>query len=141
MSNSNRICRGLVLLPLIIILFSCSKEEEEVKLVEYTTPSFDNGHLKIKLLTDPGYVDSIKYSNITKGVTSTINKSGFAYDQLNNLSILSLPILSGNSNDQVECCVYLNSSVNIGIVFENIHIDSIDIVFTGSNVYCNTGTY
>lgn len=141
MSNSNKLNRFLIILPLIIIFFSCSKEEEEIKRVDYTAASFDSGRLKIKLLADPVYVDSIKYSNITKGVTSTINKSGLAYDQPNNISMMSLPLLSGNTNDQVQCCVYLNASVNIGIVFEDLHMDSINTVFAGTNIYCNSGTY
>ncbi len=137
---SNKLPQSLFLLLLIVFSFSCSKEDEEVGRPDYTTTTFDNGHLKIKLLADPANVDSVIYTNTTKGVINTVTSS-FAFDQPNNLSVLSEPLVNGNTGDQVSCRVYLNSAVDIGVIFEDIHLDSINTVFTSASTYYIQGTY
>ncbi len=123
------------------VLFSCSKDEEEVVAAEFSSASFDIGHLTVKMIGIPAVVDSIEYTNLTKGITNTVDHSGFIYDQPNNMSVLSVALASGNLNDQVQCCVYLNSSISIGVAFKNITSDSITTTFTSSSIYCQGGNY
>lgn len=129
---------------LIFSLFfiACSKEDEkEVTPYPYTPPSYDVGYLMVKITNNPSIVDSIKYTNLTKGTTNHIEKSELTYYSSNNYSVLSKAIANGNTNDQVSCCVYLNQATNIGIEFEYMSIDSINTTFTNSSIYCLPGTY
>jgi hypothetical protein len=125
---------------LTVVFLSCKKEEKAVPLTPRIVTNFDAGHIKIRISGTSGAVDSIKYFNFTKGVTSTFAVSGFQYDLPNNRSVLYLPQLSGNTNDQLQCCVYLNLPTAVGISFEDIHVDSIPT--TVSNVWiCEDGNY
>lgn len=127
---------------LTIFFIACSKEDEkEVTPYPYTSPSYDIGHLMVKITNDNSIVDSVKYTNLVKGVTNTIDKSKMVYYPSNNYSVLSVPMASGNTGDQVRCCVYLNQSTNIGMEFKFRSADSIATIFTNSNVYCISGTY
>lgn len=137
-----KIQKIIFVLPICcFILFSCSKEEDEVKLSEHTSYKLDTGHLSIVFSGSPAIVDSVVYFNQTKLTASNIPVTNFFYDQPNNRTFLSLPIANGNINDQVRCCVALNSSTNIGIVFTSMHTDSIPTAITGSSNFCQSGIY
>jgi|GEM_PF-3166194 len=130
------------ILLLVVFIVGCSKEDKkEVTPYPYTPPSYDVGYLMVKITNDPSIVDSIKYTNITKGTSNRIEKSELTYYSSNNYSVLSKAIANGNANDQVSCCVYLNQATNIGIEFEYMSIDSINTTFTNSSIYCLSGTY
>ena len=132
----------IVVLLLAVLFGSCSKEDErEVTPYPYTSPSYDVGHLMVKITNVPSIVDSINYTNLTKGVTNSIDKSKMAYYQNNNYSVLSVPMANGNSGDQVSCCIYLTQATSVGMEFIFRSADSIATTFTNSNVYCVSGTY
>ena len=67
----------LIIFSLVVVLFSCTKEEEPIKLAEVDVQEFDSGYLIIKLETDPVYLDSIHYTNQTKGTSFKIEKTEF----------------------------------------------------------------
>jgi hypothetical protein len=133
--------RLVLLFAVVFTTLSCSKEEEPVPLKEFDSPSYDVGHLMIKLDGQPSIVDSIKYTNLTSGVVSPIDVSRLNYYQTSNMSLLSMALANGNSGNQVRCCVYLNTATNIGIVYEFMSSDSIPQVFTNNSVFCLNGTY
>lgn len=125
-----------------LIFVACSKEDKpEPKVYDYDPPSYDQGHLMVKVTNIPGIVDSIIYTNITKGVTNTIDKGGLVYYQNNNYSILSVALANGNVNDQLQCCVYINQATNVGVEFYFRSADSVQTTYTNSNVYCEAGNY
>jgi hypothetical protein len=126
-------------LLLIVVLGACKKEEKEVPLATFTTPHYDVGYLTVKIVGQPSVVTAIEYTNITRGVTSNINYDGFYYDQPSNTSVLSIALANGNVNDQVQCCVYLNGSTSIGIMFVNSQPTTLG--FTSSPYFCENGTY
>lgn len=126
----------------VLILFACSKEDNpEPKTYDYDPPSYDQGHLMVKVTNIPAIVDSIIYTNITKGVTNKIDKSGLVYYQNNNYSVLSLPMANGNTNDQLQCCVYINQATGVGVEYYFRSADSIQTTFINSNVHCIAGNY
>jgi len=126
---------------LAILFIACSKEDEEITPYPYTPPNYDVGHLMVKITNNPGVVDSIEYTNLTKGFTSLIEKSELTYYQSNNYSALSQALANGSAGDQVRCCVYLNQATNIGVEFEFMSLDSISTTSTSSNIYCVSGSY
>lgn len=133
--------KTLIILPFCcLMLVSCSKEEEEVPLVDNNAPSYDVGYLTIKFTGLPFKADSVVYINTTKSVSNTVNTT-FGYDQVNDISFLSIPLANGHKNDQLQCCVSLNDTTNIGIAFTNVPLDSITTVFTSSSNFCQSGTY
>lgn len=126
----------------IAIGFSaCSKEEEEVTPTAYTSPTFDIGYLKVVVDGQPEVIDSIRYTNSTKGVSNLMSTSQIVYYQFNNTSVYSKAMATGHAGDAVQACVYLSTGTNIGIAFENIPSDSIPTVFVNSNVHCGAGNY
>ncbi|MDF1673802.1 MAG: hypothetical protein P1U41_09860 [Vicingaceae bacterium] len=131
----------LILVFSTLVFVACSKEEKKVTPYPYTSPSYDIGHLMVKITNDNSIVDSVKYTNLAKGVTNTIDKSKMVYYPSNNYSVLSVAMASGNVGDQVRCCVYLNQSTNVGIEYKFRSADSIATSFTSSSVYCISGTY
>lgn len=131
----------LVIIFLTLVFVSCSKDEKEVTPYPYTSPSYDIGHLMVKITNDNSIVDSVKYTNLAKGVTNTIDKSKMTYYPSNNYSVLSVPMANGNVGDQVRCCIYLTQATNVGMEFEFRSADSIATTFTNSSVYCISGTY
>jgi len=139
--NKNANFALMLMVLFSLSLGSCSKKEEPIPVYEYTAPNYDVGHLSVKIIGNPGIVTNIEYKNLTKASTTNIDVGGFSYNQITNTSILSIPLASGNVNDQVQCCVSLSSAVNIGIEFINIPVDSITTIFTSSNIHCQAGNF
>jgi len=132
----------VIILPLVIAMFSCSKEEGEIIPAENQVKSenFDAGHLLIILADAPGVVDSIIYKNQTKGFSHEINQAGLGYLADSNISILSKPFLTGNTGDQIECCVYLNTPSEIGIAFDTT-FSTLQTPMIPAGKFCETGAY
>lgn len=132
----------LVAFTIMTLIISCSKEDKiEPKAYDYQPRDYDQGHLMVKVTNIPSVVDSIIYTNITKGVVNRIDKSGLAYYQNNNYSVLSIPMASGKTNDQLQCCVYINQVTNVGVEFYFRSADSVQTTFVNSNVHCVAGNY
>lgn len=133
---------GLIALSLIVTIASCSKEEDEIPLASpgVSAANFDSGHLLIMLVGSAGVVDSIIYTNETKGFSNSINVAGLGYTVGNNQSILSKPLYDGNKNDQIKCCVYLNTASEIGIAFDTT-FSTLQTPMIPAGVICETGSY
>tara|TARA_B100000809_G_scaffold196653_1_gene196166 strand:- start:8539 stop:8991 length:453 start_codon:yes stop_codon:yes gene_type:complete len=141
----------LIAFSLIVVLFSCTKEEEPIKLAEVNVQEFDSGYLIIKLDTDPVYLDSIYYTNNTQGTSFKIEKTEFSGYNSNSNPITSVfkPLINGNDSDIVQCCFYVNSPMSVGVSFEDLsltldsnYLEAIDSLYTGGNpVFCITGKY
>ncbi len=140
----------LIIIPfLCLILLSCSKEEKEVVAIEPDVPSFDQGHIIIKMNevtfgVDPAtLVTDIELTNFTKGTVHSINPALFTYIQASGFSSLTTTFANGNINDQMQCCVNLSAAVNvsIGMRFENLPADSVQLQAISSNSYCGSGNY
>lgn len=137
----NSLYKYLIILPLIISVVSCSKEEDEVPLANpgVTADDFDNGYLGIRLLGSAGLVDSIRYTNLTKGVSISPNASEIAFVQGSNYGLLAKPLRNGNTGDQIRCCVYLNTATDIVITY--VDDPTIPFVSAPAGKYCIDGTY
>lgn len=141
----------LIAFSFVLVLFSCTKEEEPIKLAEVDVQEFDSGYLIIKLESDPVYLDSILYTNQTKSTSFKIEKTEFfGYNSISNpIASIFRPLLNGNDSDIVQCCFYVNEPMSIGVVFEDLsltldsnYLESIDSLHTGGNpVFCITGKY
>jgi hypothetical protein len=149
-ANFSQVLLVLIIFTGSLIFFSCSKEDEEVPLAEVDVETFDKGYLLIKIDADPALsIDSIKYFNFTKGTSFDIPNSDLGYNLSSNLAVLSKPLLSGTTNDQVQCCIYLKTPINFAIAFEDLSktvggsfLDSMNTIFSGGNsVYCVDGIY
>jgi hypothetical protein len=142
--NLNKIFQFLIVFGLVLGMLSCTKEKEPVALIEVQTASFDSGYLIIKLLDNPSFLDSICYFNHTKGTSFKINKTdfyGFNSDT-NPIVSISRPLNSGTLNDEVECCFYLNTPMEIGVAFKNKDITAIPTILSGSSPeICIAGNY
>ena len=130
-----------LLVTIIVINVSCSKEEEKLPVYEYIAPNYDLGHLSVKVIGNPGLVTKVEYKNLTKESTSLIDVGGFSYNQSTNTSILSVPLANGNYGDQIQCCVTISSNVFMGIEFINIPVDSITTNFANAGIECKTGNF
>ena len=138
----------LLIIITCFVLFSCSKEEEVV-VSEPTVPSYDLGHLTVKMKevtfgVDPTtYITDIELTNLTKGTDLSINPGLFTYIQQDGYSLLTTTFANGNNNDQLQCCINFSSAINvdIGIRFEDISPDSIATPTISSNSYCAGGIY
>ena len=132
-----------------VLFFSCSKEEKEVTPAELNVPTYDQGHLIIKMnevnpSIDPStLVSSIELTNITKGTVHSVNPALFVYFPSGGFSTLTTTFINGNINDQLQCCVEFTSTINVGIGmrFKDVPADSVVISFTNSNAFCSNGTY
>lgn len=132
----------LIAFSFVLVLFSCTKEEEPIKLAEVNVVDFDAGHLIITLYDDPVYLDSIYYINNTKGTSFKIEKTAFSgYDDpLNTVTQISRNLLSGNSGDIVQCCFYVNTPIVVKASFDLANSNTSGS--TGGNpFFCITGTY
>ncbi len=135
----------------MILITSCTKEEDPVKVAEVEVTNFVAGHLTVKLLDDPAYLDSIIYTNNSQGTSFKIKNSSFlGYNSVTNpITSVSRSLFNGEANDQVQCCFYVNSTMNVGVSFEDLslsldsnYLDSIPSVSTGGNpAFCITGSY
>ena len=124
---------SLFFLSIVLIAFiSCSKDKEVAK-AEYTPTGLDVGHIIIKINEVPSagvdpsiHVTSIQFTNITTGIANAISKDGFTYIP-GAYSYLSVPLVSGHKNDQVQCCINFDNvlTTQIGIAFQNINPDSV----------------
>lgn len=149
MKNLRTLTMPVLLMSFVLVLLSCSKEEDPVEVVDVEVSSFDRGYLLIKVEPEIAYLDSLIYTNLTKGTTFTIYQSELGFNQNSNIAIYSKPIINGNRNDAVQCCAYLNHSVEVGVAFEDLrlqydslYLDSIPSVITGANNYqCFNGSY
>jgi len=144
-----KMSKNAILLTLMVSCFSCSKEEEPVELAKVEVATFDKGRLIIKLLDNPNRIDSVMYSNNSLGTSFKLDKTLLVYDSGNNISLLSLPLESGHIGDEVQCCFYINSSIEVGVSFEDLsstvgtyYVDSIPTINTGNvPAQCFYGTY
>ena len=144
-----KISKNAIVLTLMVSCFSCSKEDEPVELAKVEVATFDKGRLIIKLLDNPNRIDSVMYSNTTLGNSSKLDKTLLVYDSGNNIALLSLPFESGHIGDEVQCCFYTNSSIEVGVSFEDLrstvginYLDSIPTINTGNvSPSCFYGTY
>jgi hypothetical protein len=136
MKNVNRTYQLLIAFSFILVMLSCTKEKDPVAVTPVETAHFDSGYLIVKLLDDPAFLDSICYANLTKGTSFKIDKTEFfGFNSMTNpITSISRPLTNGTTNDQVQCCFYLNASMEVGVAFENIHLDSVSTVTTGNNV-------
>ena len=132
---------SLILSLLVLVFYSCSKEEEEVGRYEYIPTNLDIGHLTIKINeitfgNDPStHVTSIQFSNLTTGVTNPISYNNSFIHIQDEYSYLSVPLANGHVNDQVQCCVEFDNVTNTGIAvaYEDIHPDSMTMTFINMN--------
>lgn len=133
---------GLIAFAFILTIVSCSKEEDEVPLASpnVSAENFDGGHLLIMMEGSAGVVDSIIYTNETKGFSNKINLGGLGYTVSNNKTILTKPLYDGSDNDQVRCCVYLNSPTEIGIAFDTTY-STLQTLVSPAGTVCESGTY
>lgn len=151
MKNSRFTYRILLIICFAIVMVSCTKEEEPVRITELDVVDYDPGYLTIKLETDPAYLDSIYYTNNTQGTSFKIEKTEFSgyNSQTNQITSISRTLANGKKNDQVQCCFYVNSTMTVGAIFEDLsltldsfYLDSVNTVSTGGNsAFCITGTY
>ena len=149
MKTMNKLYRVLIFFCMITLTVSCSKEEDEVKLATVETVSFDSGYLMIKMnevLTgfDPSVnVTSIDVTNVTKGTSFQLSPTLFTYLPSGGFSVLSSSITGGNTGDQMNCVVSLDSIlvVGIGARFESVSPDSIVTPIISSNVFNSSGVY
>lgn len=139
----------VLLLIFCTLLFSCSKEEEEIVLAETNDPNYDLGHITIKmnevfLGIDPAIsVASIELTNQTKGTVSQLSPLQFVYLPQAGYSVLQTTFVNGHLNDQMECCVNFTNTINVGIgmKFETISPDSISTPSINLSYYCGNGIY
>lgn len=137
-----RFSKYLILFSILLAIISCSKEEEEVKLAPVPVINYDNGRLMIKMTGDASLrLDSVIYTNLTKGFEETVSLSSIGYSNGADLSLLSQPVFNGNTGDQVRCCVYLKVNNPIAISFQEVHFDSLQMTTISAGVHCMTGTY
>ena len=137
--NKFKIQRTLLLLAFCGVLVSCSKEEDETKATPFSSPTYDEGNVSVVFNNIPNIIDSILYFNHTRGTSTSINVSELIfYNNPSPYSVLNKAIASGKTNDQVECCVYFNTPLNIFISFNG---DSTTSTFTNLSPFCQTGTY
>jgi len=130
----------LLTLILIVVMGSCSKEENEIPLADpgVSISDFDSGFIGIALEGANTFVDSIIYTNITKGASFHIAPSFINFTQSLDTGLLYRPLYNGNTGDEVECCVYLNTATMLGISFVK---DTILLDAKPAGVFCQIGTY
>ncbi len=128
----------------VLGVLSCTKEKDPVAVTPVEIGSFNTGYLSIKLLDDPLFLDSIYYTNLTKGTSFKIDKADFfGFNAATSpITSISRPLNSGATGDEVQCCFYLNAPMELGVAFENMPLDSIPAITTGGNpVFCINGNY
>jgi hypothetical protein len=137
----NTIKNIIIAFSLIFVISSCSKEEDEILLADpgVNSSQFDAGYLGIQLKGSNTMVDSIVYTNTTKGFSFNLLPSQIAFVQGDTLGFLSKPLLSGNKGDNVSCCIYVNTQTMLGVSFKSINDIPLDSVPVGT--FCLTGTY
>ena len=123
------------------VVFACSKDEEEVTPKEFTSQSYDVGHLSIQFDNIPAIIDCVLYVNYTQGTSDVIDVSEFAYISIPPpaFSLLTKTFGIGNTGDSLECCVYFNTPTNMFITFDNG--GPIPTTFVTNSPYCKTGNY
>ncbi len=132
---------SIVLFTSLLTLIACSKEEEPVKPYEYTPASYDVGYLMVKINGNPAIVDSIEYTNQTRGVKNTVDLTKLVYYPASGTSVLSMAFANGNIGDDVQCCIFINTLTSAGVEFEFIPSDSITMTPILSNIHCEVGKY
>ena len=142
MKYSPSIFKIAFLLFTVSMLFGCSKDDDPVTLAEVEVAEFDYGNLTVTLYDDPVYLDSILYINNTQGTSFKVERSEFTgyNSQLNTVTQISRTLINGFTNDQVQCCFYVNSPMMVKARFDSASV--VDSVSTGGNaVFCVTGLY
>ena len=136
----NTIKTIIVAFSLIMAISSCSKEEDEVPLADpgVSAADFDSGFLGLRLVGASSMVDSIIYTNTTKGNSFHIDPSSIVFIQALGTGLLYKPLHSGNTGDVVECCVYVNTATELGVSFRT---DTIILNSVSAGLNCYTGTY
>ena len=129
---------------LLLAISACTKKDEPVKLAEVNVEEFDPGHLIITLYDDPAYVDSILYINNSQNTSFKIENTEFTgYDPVNNhITQINRNLLNGQTNDQVQCCFYLNSQnpQTVKVNFDGTNAND-SVSTSGNPVFCINGAY
>lgn len=127
----------LIGLTLILIIISCSKSEDEIPLADpgVSSSQFDSGYLGILLQGANTMVDSIVYTNITKGSSFNIPPSQVIFNQGDTVGYFFKPLRSGNDGDDVNCCVYINTPTLMEVVFS----DSVIVGTADTVIYDSVG--
>ena len=127
----------------LVGMSSCSKEESEIPLANpgVSSDDFDTGYLGIRLEGNNSMVDSIVYTNTTRGFSFNLNPEEIIFiDQVGKVDTgaLSKSLYNAKRGDVVNCCVYMNSSSLLGITYIDtiVHLDTVQ---TGK--ICVNGTY
>ncbi len=130
----------LIGLLFVVVIASCSKEEDEIPLADsgVSAADYNHGFLGIRLEDNNKKVDSIVYSNTTRGFSLSIQPSEIIFVQSSDTGVLSKPYYNAKTGEDVNCCVYLNSASVIGITFVDTLIP-MDTVPAG--MYCVSGKY
>lgn len=129
----------LIALSLIGAMSSCSKEEDKIPLAEpgVSSSDFDYGYVGIRLKGNNSMVDSIIYTNTTKGFYFDLEPSRISFVQGDTLGLLSKTLLNGNIGDNIRCCVYVNTATLLGVAFK----DSTPLNPVPAGEFCHVGTY
>ena len=129
----------IIVFSFVILISSCSKEEDEIPLVDpgVSSSDFDLGYIGIRLEGSNTMVDSIIYRNLTKGFSFSIPPSQITFIQGDTAGLLTKAILNGNIGDDVSCCLYLNTATKAGVSFKDtIPLDPYPI-----GRFCQLGKY
>ncbi|MGB0881814.1 MAG: hypothetical protein ACPGSO_02595 [Vicingaceae bacterium] len=131
---------ALLALLIITVIVSCSKEEDEIPLASpgVSADDFESGYIGIRLEESNKKVDSIVYSNTSRGFSFNLQPSEIIFTQNVDTGTLSKSLYNATRGDDVNCCVYLNSTAVIGITFVDTLVP-MDTVSAGK--YCVSGKY
>lgn len=135
----NTIRNILITLSIIAVISSCTKEADEIPLADpgVSGSDFDKGYVGIRLKGSNSMLDSIVYTNTTKGFSFNIQPEAIIFIQGDTTGLLSKPLWNGNTGDDISCCAYVNTPTMIGISFAgSIPLDSVP---TGK--FCFVGKY
>lgn len=143
----NLIKNILIASSLMILIISCSKEEDEIPLSSPNVSSadFDAGYLGIILQGANTMLDSITYTNTTKDYSINVIPQQIIFAQGDTIGYYFKPLRNGNNGDNVKCCVYVNTPTSLEIVFnDSVIVDTsytIQFNSVGVGTYCISGTY
>ncbi|MDG1475763.1 MAG: hypothetical protein P8Q14_01315 [Vicingaceae bacterium] len=143
----NLIKNILIASSLILVIASCSKEEDEIPLADpgVSAADFDSGYLGIILEGANTMLDSITYTNETKGFSFRIAPSSIIFNQGSDTGYFFKPLRSGNEGDDVNCCIYVNTSTFLDVVFNDSIVTDTNYVMVldsvGTGKYQFEGTY
>jgi len=112
---------------------------------------FDAGYLGIRMegtfssigSNSNNHIDSIIYTNLTKGFGFQINPSSLVFVQTDTTGVLGgayyKSLLNGNTGDDITCCIYVKQPITVGVILSRS--DTFVSTAVPNGVFCHTGKY